>query len=94
VVAVADDQTSAVFVGLDRQLGYVLVDVGFQSDGEHSAGAFADDLVDEGAGLGEAVVGDYAEHGRALLTRAATGAYSVTTKGSFGKVRPPRPSRG
>lgn len=65
MVAVADYQT-ATFVRLGCQLGYVLVDFRFQGRGEHAAGALADDLVDQGAGLGGTVVGDYAEHGTYL----------------------------
>lgn len=38
---------------------------------EHPAGALADNLVDQGAGLGGALVGDHAEHGRAFPARAA-----------------------
>lgn len=69
--SVADHETSAGLVGLCRQLGYVLIDFRFQCGGQHLAGAFAHNLVDQGAGLGGAVVGDYAEHGRAFPTRAA-----------------------
>jgi transposase len=62
-----------------------MVDFGFQRGGEHPAGALADDLVDQGAGLGGAVFGDYAEHGRAFPTRAAMRAYSMTVKGPSGR---------
>jgi hypothetical protein len=89
VVAVTDHQAPPVLVGLGSQLGYVLVDFRFQCGGQHPAGALPDDLVDQEAGLGGAIVSDYAEHGRAFATRAATRAYSETIKGSFGKVRRP-----
>jgi hypothetical protein len=62
VVAVADHQPVSTLVGLGRQLGYVLVDFRLQCGGEHTTGALSDDLVDQGAGLGGAVDGDYAEH--------------------------------
>jgi hypothetical protein len=84
-MAVADDQTVPTLVPLLCQLGYVLVDFRFQRGCQHAAGSFADDLVDQGAGLGGAVFGDYAEHGRAFPTRAATRAYSMTDKGSSGR---------
>ncbi len=85
VMAVADYQTVPMLVPLACQLGYVLVDFRFQRGGEHPARALADDLVDQGAGLGGAVFGDYAEHGRAFPTRAATRANSMTVKGSSGR---------
>jgi hypothetical protein len=70
----------------------------FQGRGEHPPGTLTDDVVHQGSGLGGAVVVDYAEHGRAFPTRAATRVYSVTINRSLGKVRPPRfakrPSRG
>jgi len=59
-------------VPLSRQLGCALVDFGFQRGGRHPAGAFADDPVDQETGLGGAVFGDCAEHGRAFPTCAAT----------------------
>ncbi|MDQ1064994.1 hypothetical protein QFZ32_000433 [Streptomyces canus] len=46
-MAVADHQISAVLVSLSGQLGYVLANFRFQRGGEHPAGAFADDLVDQ-----------------------------------------------
>jgi hypothetical protein len=78
VVAVADHQTAAGLVAPVSQLGYVLVDLGLQSGGEHPPHPLMDDVVHQGAALGGAVVADYAEHGRAFPTRAATRANSVT----------------
>ncbi|MFB6874855.1 hypothetical protein [Streptomyces sp. NPDC056323] len=57
MVAVADDHATAVLVGPGRKLGHVLVDFHLQHGGEQSAGAFADGLVDQGAGPGGAFVG-------------------------------------
>ncbi|GAB3002651.1 hypothetical protein GCM10023080_080400 [Streptomyces pseudoechinosporeus] len=68
MVAVADDQASAVLVPLVGQLGYVGVDFGLKRGGQHSPRAFADDLVDQGAVRGTAVGIDYAEHGRVFPT--------------------------
>jgi hypothetical protein len=93
VVAVADHQTATGLVPLARQFGYVLVDFGFQSRGEHPTGALTDDVVHQGAALGGAVLVDYAQHGRAFPTRAATRAYSMTRSRSLGKVRPLRSAR-
>jgi hypothetical protein len=88
VVSVADDQTAASLVALACQLGYVLVDLGLQGRGEHPPRALADDAVDQGTGLGGAVLVNYAQHGRAFPTRAATRACSMTSSRSLGKVRP------
>ncbi len=88
VGTVADHQAPPMPVILGRQLGYVLVDFRFQRGGEHPACTLAHDLVDQGAGPGGTVGGDYAEHGRAFPTCAATRAYSMTITGSFGNVRP------
>jgi hypothetical protein len=63
-----------------------LVDFCFQCRGEHPPGPLTDDLVDQGTGLGRAILGDYAEHGRTFPTRAPTRAYSVTITGSFGNA--------
>ena len=91
VVAVADYQATPGLIRRGGQLGYVLVDFGLQRGGQHTPGALADDLVDQGAGLGGTVGVHYAEHGRAFPTRAANaGLYSVTCR-SLGKVRPSRP---
>lgn len=92
VVGVADHETSPAFVGIGRQLGYVVVDFRFRRGGEHPAGAFPHDLVDQGAGLGEP----------SSVTTLSTGVPSGPAPqrgptrrpyGSFGKVRPLRPSR-
>lgn len=90
MVAVADYQAVPPLVRLGRQLGYALVGLRLQCGGQHPAGTLTDDLFDQGAGLRRTVGIHYAEHGRAFPTRAATRAYSVTIKGPFGKVRPPR----
>lgn len=71
MMTVAHHQATAGYVRLGGQIGYVLVDFRFQRRGKHAAGALANDLVDQGAGLGGAILGDYAEHGRAFPTRAA-----------------------
>ncbi|SED64964.1 hypothetical protein [Streptomyces sp. Ag109_O5-10] len=55
------------------EVTFALVDFRFRRGGQHTAGALADDLVDQGAGLGGAVVGDSAWHGRAFPTRGANG---------------------
>jgi hypothetical protein len=72
VVAVAHHQASAAFIPLGAQLGYILIDFHLQGSGEHPPGAFPHDLVDQGSGRRGTVFIDYAEHGRAFLTRAAT----------------------
>jgi hypothetical protein len=58
VVAVADYQAAAGLIGPGCQLGYVLVDFGLQRRGQHPAGALPDNLVDQGTGLGRALVVD------------------------------------
>lgn len=49
VVAVAHDQAAALVVPLALQLGYIGVDFGLQSGGQHPPRALADNLVDQGA---------------------------------------------
>ncbi len=78
VVAVADHQEVSALVPLGGQLGNVLVDFGLQCGGQHPPGAAADDLVDQGAGLGGTVGGDYAQHGVPSRPALRTRAYSVT----------------
>lgn len=87
VVAVADHEPSPVLVALVGQLGYVGVDFGLQGGGQHPAGAIADDSIDQGAVRRGAIGVDYAEHGQAFPTRAATRAYSIPVDRSLGKVR-------
>lgn len=58
VVAVADHQAVSALVPLGSQLGYVLVDFRLERGGQHPAGARANDLVDEGTGLGGTVGSD------------------------------------
>jgi hypothetical protein len=94
VVPVADHQTAPGRIGLSRQLGYVLVDFRFQRGGERPAGALTRDLVDQGAGLGGTLGGDYAQHGRAFPTRAATQVYSVTSRSITWEGTPFARSRG
>ncbi|GAA0277150.1 hypothetical protein GCM10009527_086910 [Actinomadura nitritigenes] len=79
VVPVADHQTATSGIGLGGQLSYVLVDFRLQRGGQHPPRPLSHDLVDQGAGLGGTFGGDYAQHRRALPTRAATQVYSVTS---------------
>jgi hypothetical protein len=66
VMAVADHQSAPGHVRLGSQLSYAPVDFGLQCGRKHPARALADDLVDQGAGLGRTVGVHYAEH-RACL---------------------------
>ncbi len=94
VMAVADHQAAPALLSLVGQLGNVGVDFSLQSGGQHPPRALADDVVDQGAGLGRSIGTHYAQHGRAFPTDGATSAYSMTRSRSLGKVRPSCPTRG
>ena len=94
-MAVADHQSTAQLVALADELGYVLLDLGLQGGGQHPTGALADDLVDQGTGLGGAVFIDYAEHGRAFPTRVRSagllGDHQSITREGAPSASNPRP---
>ncbi len=64
VPTVADNQSVSALIPFSGQLRYVMVDFRLQCGSQHPPGALADDLVDQGAGLGRTIGIHYAEQGR------------------------------
>lgn len=93
-MAVAYDQVAALGVEFIGQLGNIGVHFRLQGCGEHSSRALADDVVDQGALSRGGVVIHTVSTGVPSRPALATLAYSVTAKGSIGKVRLPRTLRG
>lgn len=72
---------------LISQLSDIGVDFDLQGGGRHTPRALADDVVDQGAGLGRFIGIHYAQQsGRAFPTDGATSAYSTTRSRSLRKV--------
>lgn len=62
--------------------------------GQYPPRALADDVVDQGTGLGRSMGIHYAQHGSAFPTDGATSAYSMIKSRSLGKVGRSRSTRG
>ncbi|MFD4144334.1 hypothetical protein [Streptomyces sp. NPDC058572] len=75
---VAHHQSVTGLVTPTGRLGRARLDLRLRGGCRHPPSTLADVLLDQGTGLGGAVFIDYAEHGRAFPTRAATRAHSVT----------------
>ena len=104
MVAVAHDEAVAVLVALVDERGDVCIDLGAQRFGQHPAGAFANNLVDQWHFAGDRLVvatgcgvRDYGEHGRTFPSQRANAGpdqnytgFRSSREGAPVHVTPPR----